>query len=173
MGTPLVIVLLPFAVLLGGFLVFPKLSGRDAVRELLQEDTPDKRFRGYDLGVIQSQWDRLAAAGLLRTEQRAFQLDLVYACLYSGAFAVSFWIAWSALGRPFNLLWILILALPVFVCLADWAEDLILLGQIKRHPAGLQRDRIRAASIATRLKILFLIILLPVPIVLAVLCVRS
>jgi hypothetical protein len=60
------------------------------------------------------------------------------------------------LGRTFNPAWVLA---PIFVLiLADWTENLVQLGQLKRYLDGIdvQESWIKIASIATTIKMLFL-----------------
>jgi len=151
MGKIAIIIALPIVALLGGGWVLSMASHRGDVKKVLDGDTLGQRCQGYDKSVVQRQWSLLANKNLLGKEQLFLKLDLAFPLLYGSAYATSLWMAWAALGRRFNPVWIL---LPVLiVVLADWTENLVLLGQIKRYPVELQDGWIQAASIATRVKL--------------------
>jgi hypothetical protein len=151
MGKIAIIIALPIIGLLGGGWILSKLSHRADVKKVLDGDTLGQRCQGYDKSVVQRQWDLLSREKLLDKERLFLQLDLAFPLLYGSAYAGSLWMAWAALGRRFNPLWIL--APVIIVVLADWTENLLLLGQLHRYPAGLQDGLIQAASIATRAKL--------------------
>src|SRR6185295_4726423 len=66
----------------------------------------------------------------LDAERRFLEIDLIFAVLYPGALALSFFWIWTALSRPFAPAWFLVpLAL---VTLSDWTENLIQLSQMPR-----------------------------------------
>src|SRR5687768_5352968 len=84
-------------------------------------------------------------------EQRYLKIDLVFPFLYGVALTSSSLIAWSALGRPFHVVWPL--SLIAISVVTDWAENLIHLQQLYLYVQGgsasLQSTWIRIASFAT------------------------
>ena len=141
------------------------LSGHKYVEELRKKLAGDDqkslnlRFLGYDLEAVKRHWSMFESDKLaLQSEQRFLELDLVFPLLYGCAFAVSLLLAWTALGRPFNPVWII--APVAITILADWAENLSHLNQLKRVDqmnslGALQKGWIQVASVATTVKIFF------------------
>lgn len=155
----IVILLLPAAVFLGAGYLMERLSDPGRLRDKVQEDTGLKglglRIQGYDLAAIKAYWGALKLKpGALDAERRTLEMDLVFPFVYGAGFAVSLLLAWAALGRPFHPVWILA---PLFIeVVADWIENLILLGQAKLFAGSegvLNSGWIQLASIATSVKV--------------------
>lgn len=131
----------------GGAWIMNEMSGRKEV----PKPPLNRRFH-YDKGDAQKYWDAFED---IRTEERFLEMDLVFPFLYGGALAASLLMAWAWLGRTLNPVWILA---PLFITLfADWTENYVQLGQLKRHldRTGLQDGWIQVASAATALKLSF------------------
>ena len=150
---------LPLAVFLGGIWAMLKISDRDYVTQRLRQSAapedqkPLQQRLGYDAGAVNRHWGALDNTAL-RLERRFLELDLVFPFLYGAALSASSLMAWATLGRPFRPAWLMA---PVAVTvLADWTENLVQLGQLRRYTedgeAGLQPGWIRIASAATILK---------------------
>ena len=172
------LLVLPALVLWGGILLMSKLSGFESVKRqpadaaTAQElgHSLQARFSGYKPDEVETHWQALAGLkGVdgLSAERRLLEIDLIFPFLYGGALAASLLLAWAALARPFNPAWAMA---PVLITvLADWTENIVLLNQIKRFgAAGLQAGWIQAASLATTVKIFFLIATLLLLLVLVV-----
>jgi hypothetical protein len=160
------LVALPIVAFAAGGALMKHHTGRRYVREVLDRN-PTKgpqgkeqtmkflnvRVGGYDREAFRTYWNTLDAAAR-RNEERFLEWDLVFPFLYGGALAASMLMAWAALGRPVHPAWVL---LPVLALVAaDWTENLVQMGQIRRWNAGgdaaLQAGWIAVASAATRLK---------------------
>jgi hypothetical protein len=146
-----VMLFLPTAVFLGGGWIMTEISGRELVK---QQEPLNQRF-GYNVDAVHGYWQALdeRARG---AEVRFLELDLVFPFLYGGALATGLLLGWASLGRRFNPAWLLA---PVAIALlADWTENLVQLGQLRRFSAhkALQESWIRVASAATTTKLLFL-----------------
>jgi len=150
---------LPLAVFLGGLWAMLKISDRDYVTQRLRQSAapedqkPLQQRLGYDADAVNRHWGALDNTAL-RLERRFLELDLVFPFLYGAALSASSLMAWATLGRPFRPAWLMA---PVAVTvLADWIENLVQLGQLRRYTeggeAGLQPGWIRIASAATILK---------------------
>ena len=156
----ILVIVIPAVAFLGGGYVMGRLSGHEEVerqaRSLSKEDQKGLGLRigGYDLQAVGRRWGALDSIGL-GAEQRMLEIDLVFPFLYGGAFAASLLLAWAALGRPFNPIWLIA---PVAInVLADWTENLVQLSQLHRFEsnkiAGLQAGWIQIASAATTVKV--------------------
>jgi hypothetical protein len=154
----IVILALPTIAFVGGGWLMLEISGRGRATQLLAkaepaDRTPLYRRLTYDIDAVKRHWGALDS-GALHSERRFLQLDLVFPFLYGAALTFSMMMAWEALGRRFNLAWVLT---PVFIMmLADWAENLLQLRQLDYYLKGgdtlLQAGWIRVASIATLVK---------------------
>jgi hypothetical protein len=158
------ILALPLVVFQSGVWIMSEMSGRQyVVQRLLQvaalEDrTPLNQRLGYDVKAVDHHWGALddTARG---AEERFLELDLVFPFLYGAALAASLLMAWTTLSKPFSPVWLIT---PVAITLlADWTENLVQLGQLRRYADGgkaaLQASWIQIASIATVLKLSFFI----------------
>ena len=140
----IILLALPTVVFIGGAYVMSKLSGSDYVMQQFPKDSKDGkglglRFFGYDLEAVSRRWSVLNEDAR-KFEQRGLEIDLVFPFLYGGALACSLLLAWAALGRPFQPVWLI---LPVAITVvADWTENLLQLSQLRlfnhRGTAGLQ-----------------------------------
>ena len=156
---------LPTVIFLGGVRIMTNLSGHEYVERLrdklaLDDQTSlNQRFMGYDLAAVKRHWQPLASDKLaLQIEQRFLELDLVFPLFYGSAFAISLLLAWTALDRPFNPVWII--APVAITILADWIENLSQLNQLNRvqqmnDVEALQGGWIQVASLATMVKLFF------------------
>ena len=143
-----VILALPMVVFFGGARGMTELSHRKQVPE-----KPLNRRFSYNARDVRVYWAEFEDGG--RAEQKFLELDLVFPFLYGAALAISLLMAWAGLGRPFHPVWIIT---PLAITLlADWTENLVQLGQLKRFLAGtpIQEGWIRIASAATALKLSF------------------
>jgi len=158
----IVILALPAVAFLGGVWLMFEISGRERVTQSLAakaepaDRKPLYQRLTYDVNDVKRHWGALDG-GALHSERRFLRLDLFFPLLYGVALAFSSIMAWQALGRRFHPAWVLT---PVLIAaLSDWAENLIQLRQLGYYMAGgdtvLQAGWIRAASIATLLKLLF------------------
>lgn len=145
-----------------------RLSDWDKVRKRMagldeRHRTPlNLRLLGYQPDEVRHLWGALRgtpedAKDLLGHEERSLRLDLIFPSLYAVALGVSLLLAWGWRNRGFSQGWLL---LPVVIyLLADWTENLIQLGQLRLYrqagPNALQDGRIRIASMATTVKLLF------------------
>ncbi|HYO12231.1 MAG TPA: hypothetical protein VE685_03435 [Thermoanaerobaculia bacterium] len=151
---------LPLVVLLGGGWIMEKWSQRDLVKKALEGSSHSKplnlRWLGYGIDDVENHWKPLLGdPKVVGAEQKFLQLDLAFPLLYGAALAISLWMAWAALGRPFHA-WLIA---PVAVgMLADWTENLVQLQQLDRfrNRAALEATWIHVASAATVLKLLSL-----------------
>jgi hypothetical protein len=158
----IIMLALPLTVFLGGLWVMSKISDQDYVTQRLrqwaapEDQKPLQQRLGYDAGAMTRYWGALDNTAL-RLEQHFLELDLAFPFLYGAAVSASLLIAWATLGRPFHPAWLIApVAVTVF---ADWTENLVQLGQLRRYiedgQVGLQPGWIQIASAATILKILF------------------
>jgi hypothetical protein len=161
----IIIIVLPLAVLLGGNALAVALSGRELATEQINagigktdktgkdDRKPLARRWRYDVPAVQKHWGALQQSGIAR-ERHYLQLDLALPLAIAAAFAGCLLTAWAWLGRPFHPVYLL-LPVAVFV-LADWTENVTLLGQLDRVAPGgvptLQPERIHLASVATFVK---------------------
>lgn len=166
------LVALPIVAFAAGGTVMQQKTGRPYVRDLLNGKTTtgprgevtkmkflNMRWEGYDREAFRTYWNALNAKAR-GIEEEFLEWDLVFPFLYGGALAASMLMAWAALGRPVHPAWVL---LPVLALVAaDWTENLVQMGQIRRWNAGgdaaLQAGWIAVASAATRLKWAFTLI---------------
>jgi hypothetical protein len=163
----IILLLLPAAVLFGGSWLISKETGRDRVLQALKtlparaDRTPlGLRWRPYDADSVHRHWTPMKEHGVLGVEKQVFQLDLVLPVFLAAAFLFSLVLAWKARGWNFPIGYLVVPA--ILMLLADWTENNRLLGQIDLMAAGqaLQADQIRIASVATRIKILMVILML-------------
>lgn len=142
-----VMIAVPAVAFLGGARIMNELSGRKEV----PKPPLNLRFH-YDKGDAERYWNAFQDIG---AEQRFLEIDLLFPFLYCGTLAAGLLMAWAGLGRPFHPAWILAPLLLVLV--ADWTENLVQIGQLKRHLAGIgaQDGWIQVASTATALKLTF------------------
>lgn len=152
------LLLLPGLVLIAGGWAMRKAAGWARVHALLARAAPGDRRPlglrpGYDADAVRRHWAVLDADAL-RREKRVMELDLVFPLVFVGTLACSLVATWVSLHRPVPLAAVL-LGLAALL-LADWTENLHLIGQVKRVMAGdeLQPGRVRIASLATRAKLL-------------------
>ena len=154
-NTPLIAVfavIFPIAVFLGGSWLMTKVT----VGDWKKNDRPNLGMSptGYKVETIKSYWRR-APREDLQAEERFLRLDFIFAIVYSSAIALSLVALGTLAGLNFHPAWLL---LPVVVTLfSDWAENALQLSQIGRTlAAGVDavNDRaVRAASVATILKL--------------------
>lgn len=90
-------------------------------------------------------------------EQHFLELDLVFPFLYGAALLGALLLAWIALDRPFQPVWLIS---PVaFTALADWIENIVQLSQLQLYAGkgspGLDAGWIHVASVATVVKLVF------------------
>ena len=159
----IVILALPTVVFLGGGWLMSEISGREGVTQSLtkaaQADRkPLYQQLNYDIDAVKRYWGAMDGRAPL-SERRFLQLDLVFPFLYGGALAFSLIMAWDALGRRFNLAWVLA---PVLITvLSDLTENLLQLRQLGHYlndgGTMLQAGWVRVASVATLLKLLFFV----------------
>jgi hypothetical protein len=144
----IVMLAFPAVVFLGGARAMIGISHREKV----PERPLNQRFF-YNACDAQNYWAKFSDRG--RAEQRFLELDLVFPFLYGGALAISLLWVWASLGRPFHPAWLI--APLAITALADWTENLVQLGQIKRFLAGtpVQEGWILVASAVTALKLVF------------------
>ena len=154
---------LPLVAYFGAGAVMLIASGHTYVtRQLKESQTPgnhtqlNMRLKGYDRTDVAQLWDILDERGL-KLERRFLQMDLLFPIFYAGAFVVALRQVWAELGRRFSLLFVI--APAVITALADWAENLVQLAQLRRYVEngsdGLQEGWIQLASAATVTKLLF------------------
>ena len=161
---PILLVLFPLSVFLGGIATMSKLTGHDHVTRQLRSKLHPKdakplqeRLAGYDLEDVSRLWGALDD-NAYAIEQLYLKIDLVFPFFYGAALTSALLIAWSALGRPFHVFWLLS---PIAISVAaDWAENLIHSHQLDLYIQGgydgLQSTWIRIASFATTMKFAFL-----------------
>lgn len=153
---------LPTVVFFGGAWIMSEMSDRERVMERLSQaaapadQKPLNQRLCYDVAAVHRHWGALDDTAR-HAERRFLELDLIFPFLYGVALATSLLMAWASLGRPFNPAWVL--APVVITLLADWTENLVQLGQIKRYiitsnETALQAGWIQVASTATMLKLL-------------------
>lgn len=157
------VLLLPVVVSLAGAWVLTKASSRDLPKVRPQEpagtelEPLNRRWLGYDRLDVQEYWGALEKKGALAAEQRFLELDLIYPFVYGAAFLASLLLAWAMLDRRFHPA---LVVLPVAVSvLADWTENLVLLGQLRsfrQHAAAIDSWSIQIASAATIVKLVSL-----------------
>ena len=156
--TIIVMLAIPTFFYVVGGLILNNASGREPALKQLQaaNQMPLGRKLFYGKADFQDYWNALKDPTARGAEQRFLKLDLFFPFVYCGALAASLLIGRSALGWPSSPVWLL--APVVATMLADWTENLLQLGQIKRLLAreALQEPWIWAASAATTLKWLFL-----------------
>lgn len=148
---------LPFAVFASAGWLMQEISGRKAIVALYQGAAEELRKPlnlrpfGYRESQVTGQWKLL---GELRPQHERFlEYDLIFPFFYAGAFAVSLLVGWTLLGRPCQPFWALLPALLMAV--ADWTENLIHLGQLRRfvESGDVSAGWIALASSATVLKL--------------------
>jgi hypothetical protein len=154
----LLAVILPLAVFGGVGSLMAQRSGR---KKALQDSHPPNpkplnTRLSYAVDDVDDFWRALGADGLI-AERRFLEFDLIFPALYGGALTAS--LLWLALeGRS----WLAIvgLALVVVGVVADWAENLIQLEQLRLYSRlgrpGLQPQAVRSASAATAVKLIAL-----------------
>ncbi len=156
----MVFVLLPPAVLVAGGRTMSRLSGRDFFRTRVKlraaprDRKPLNRRFGYDAGAVHRHWRVLGDAGCA-AEGRFLKLDISFPLVYGAALTAGMVVFWIVLGRPFHPAWFI---QPVIITMvADWTENILLLGQLARYVNGgqkaLERDRIKVAGAATTIKL--------------------
>lgn len=151
----LLIFLLPLIVLVGGIVYMGSLTQFAQLKAALGDEArPKIGFYGAD--SIGKRWETLRKAGPehLSSERHMLLIDLPFPCLYGGALMIGLLMAWSLLGRPFAVVWLLA---PVLLLMAaDWTENLIQLGQLeaftKSGQAALSRSLLALAGLATFVK---------------------
>jgi len=148
----LAVLAVPVVVLRGGGWILGRWSGRESVAPA--GETPLYMRLHYDRPAVEKYW--VAFGKNLGAERLFLELDLVFPFLYGGALAASFLIARAAMGWTFHPA--SLLAPVILGVVADWTENLVQLGQLRRYCEGqaLQEGWIRAASTATAAKLLFL-----------------
>jgi hypothetical protein len=155
------ILVLPAIVFFAGAAILTQLSGRAlSMARFATLAKPDRtplnsRLR-YDKAAVQRHWGALdpkSQGPALAAETRFLEIDLVFPLVYGGAFLAALLLGWALLGRTFNPTF-LVLAVAIAV-LADWTENLTMLGQIEAFAAGdaLSAHRIALASAATLVKL--------------------
>jgi hypothetical protein len=145
---------LPAATFVAGALIMERWSGRGEAAPAGQ--TPLYKRLRYDAEEVRTYWQ--AFGGRLSRERLFLELDLVFPFLYGGGLAAGLLLGWAHLGRRFHPAWLLA---PVLLgVLADWTENLVQLGQMRRFvdhgPHALQEGWIRLASAATAVKLVTL-----------------
>lgn len=158
-----VVLALPVLVLGGGGWIMEKWSERHLVRKRLEKEEPrfrkplNLRWLGYGVDDVKNHWRPLLEdSKVVGAEQKFLQLDVAFPLFYGAALAISLWMAWATLGRPFHPAWLIA---PVVVgMLADWTENLAQLRQLDgfRNGAALETTWVHIASAATVLKLLSL-----------------
>lgn len=156
------VLFLPLVVFLGGAWLMSEMGGRTYILNRLAvsslpacEKKPLNQRLGYDKSAVARYWNTFDQTAL-KSEQYLLELDLVFPLIYSAAFVTSLVLVWAMLDRPFNAIWIV--APAAVVVLADWAENLTLIGQLKRFrlngDESLQASMIKFASLATCTKLI-------------------
>lgn len=159
----LLAVWLPVVVLFGGAGIMSMLSGHNYVTKQLRANAASKdrkglneRLLGYDTDAVARHWGVLDERAL-HSERRFLQLDLVFPFFYGAALAFALWQAWTAVGKTFSSVWLVVLV--AITMIADWTENLIQLSQLRLYMEngkdGLQPGWIQIASAATTVKLLF------------------
>jgi len=119
----------------------------------------NKRFAGYDETAAHNYWTTLGEDGRLAEEQ-LLKLDLRFPFVYGGALLAGLGAAWWLTGQRQD--WVLVVTLAagaavLVTMVADRTENTIHLEQLARYrpddPLTPQRERIRTASNATRIKL--------------------
>jgi hypothetical protein len=153
---------IPAIVFLAGSGLMGKLSERKSTKAELKDaglETLSMRRQGYDTTYVDSVFtvlaekDRNEGSRFVANERRFLVMDLAFPFFYGGAFLAALLIGWSALGKPFDPVW---LVLPIAVMVAaDLVETLLQLGQLRSFTESgtLDAGWIRVASIATIVKI--------------------
>jgi hypothetical protein len=160
------IVAVPTVVFIGGAAIMTRLSGRAIVTRQLEalpnkaDRTPLNSRLHYDQPAVERHWGALNADALA-AETRFLEMDLVFPVALGGAFLAVLLLGWATLDRSFNPTWIVLLV--AITMLADWTENLTLLGQIEAFArnlaagtspaAALSAGRIGLASAATLVKL--------------------
>jgi hypothetical protein len=168
----------PAAVSIGGAALLTRLSGRAAVTAQLAK-LPEEHRKPlnsrwhYDKPAVEQHWCALDEKALA-AETRFLEMDLVYPFAYGGAFLTALLLGWAMLGRPFSPAWLVVpVALTV---VADWAENLTILPQIRAYAAGgaaaLDGGRVAIASVATAVKLAGIVALVVLTIALLILAIR-
>jgi len=149
------IFILPLIVLIGGFVYMGSRSQFVQLKAALGEEA-GPRIGLYGADSIGKRWETLRTAhpGLLASERHMLVIDLPFPCLYGGALMICLLVAWSILGRPFAVAWLLA---PVLVLMAaDWTENLIQLDQLEAFSSGgkpaLSGPLLAIAGLATLVK---------------------
>ena len=161
----LLAVWLPVVVLFGGARIMTILSGHNYVTKQWREEAAPKdrnglnmRVLGYDIDAVARHWGVLDERAL-HSERRFLQVDLVFPLFYGTALALALWRAWTAVGKTFSPVWLIVLVAVTVI--ADWTENLIQLSQLRLYMEngkdGLQLGWIQIASAATTVKLLFFI----------------
>ncbi len=149
----LAVLALPTAAFLTGGQILEKWSGRAAVAPANQK--PLNQRLHYSAEDARKYWKGFGN-GLSR-ERLFLELDLIFPFLYGGGLAAGLLLAWVLLGRPFHPA--CLLAPALLGVLADWTENLVQLGQLKRFctsAEAVQDGWIRVASAATAVKLVSL-----------------
>lgn len=148
----LALLLSPVVVFVCGAWILTIVSGRRTV----PKQKPLNGRLGYDLDAVDRYWGALDKSGL-EAEQRFLALDLIFPVFYGGALAASLLMASAMLERPLATAWLVVLVVVTVV--ADWRENLVQMEQLRRFieakRSGLVARRIRAASLATIVKLVF------------------
>jgi hypothetical protein len=159
----IVLVGVPALVLMGGDKFMSSRVGRQEVFDQLKSKAdradrkpPNQRICGYDMPALSRYWAALDEKGLM-IEKQFLQIDLIFPIILGSALLGSLLVAWSYLGRTFQIGWIIV---PILIAIAsDWAENIIqlkLLGQYIGNPANaIPSAPVTLASVATSLKWLF------------------
>ena len=161
---------LPLIAYIVGVWLIDKFSGQNLIPDFLRwvkaQLRPDSiplnlRFRGYTTHAVEQYWQPLGA-NKRKEEKRFLWLDLLFPLLYGSALIISIDMAWAHLEKTSNVLWLILpKGLVAVTCLADWTENIVLLGQIYRStnsenewiPSRLQSKWIQVASWATQIKL--------------------
>jgi hypothetical protein len=157
----LIVVLLPLAVFFAGARLMAAWTGRERVIARLHQHAaaddrrPLNQRLGYDAASVERHWGALDRESLA-AERQFLVLDLVFPFFYGAAFAVSLLLGASLVMPTINPAWLM--ALVAIILLSDWTENLVQLAQLRRFvengAAALQADWIRAASLATVVKLI-------------------
>jgi hypothetical protein len=157
----LFVLVLPFAVFVGGAQLMSYLTGRSQVLQRLEAGPKEHRKPlnqrlGYDRDAVAAHWSQIGG-DTLSNEQRFLELDLVFPLVYGGAFAISLLTLWIAGGRRFSVAWLI--AIVGLTIVSDWTENLVQLAQLRRYMQSgadaLDPGWIGVASVATVLKLTF------------------